>query len=470
VTTNTQTRVEDFAKSPGETVRAILARDKIKPPAHYLQPSYQFLGDHDISVDRYVSREWHDREVGKIWRKVWQVACREEEIPFPGNYIVYDIVDDSVLVARQTDGSIKAYINACLHRGNALCLGKGHAQAFRCPFHGFTWSLEGQLRYIPGEWDFPHIQKDKFSLVEVKVGSWGGFIFVNLDPNAGPLSEYLELLPRHLDGEVLARRYKAAHVSQVVPCNWKTVQEAFIEGYHVAETHYEKDASGLVDPNGIAAFSNDTAIQYDFWPDSRHIDRLVMVSGVPSHHVAHRIDNEQKIVDAMLRRVPAEARPILKPGERARSALADFNRKALSSLYKVDLSKAPDLDVLDQVQYGIFPNFVVWPTTFAPLCYRFRPWGNDPDQALFEVFFLLPRPENGDEPKVAAERRLGPGEPWASVKELGVYGPVIDQDIPNLGRLTKGLKTTRKLGITLGNYQEVRIRRFHKTLEEYLAR
>ena len=461
---------ESFAKSPGESTQQILARDKIPPAAHYLQPSYEFLGSEDISIDRYLTQEWHQREVEKVWRKVWQVACREEDIPNAGDFIVYDIVDDSIIVSRQENGSLKAYVNACLHRGNALCLGQGHARAFRCPFHGFTWSLAGKLQYIPGEWDFPHVERAKFTLPEVKVGSWGGFVFINLDPAAAPLADYLEVLPGHLDGQELAGRYKAAHVSKVVPCNWKIVQEAFIEGFHVAETHYNKDQDGRVDAIGIAAFTHDTAVQYDIWPGVKHIDRLVLLGGVPSQYVAGRIKDEQSIVDGMLRRLAPENRPRVQPGQTARQVLAEYQRKTLGAMHRVDLSQAPESHVLDQIQYNIFPNFTVWPTVGAPLCYRFRPWGNDPNQALFEVWFLFPRPEHGPAPKVMGERRLAEDQPWASVPELGPYGPVIDQDMPNLFRLQKGLRATRKPGITLANYQEVRIRRFHKVLGEYLAR
>jgi len=464
-----QDETSAYARSPGETVQDILRRDRRTPAASLLETSYQFLGDEDLSIDRYTSPEWHRREVEKVWRKTWQIACRTEEIPNPGDYLVYDIADDSIIVTRTSAGALKAYVNACLHRGNALCLGRGNAKAFRCPFHGFTWTLEGALRSIPGQWDFPHIDRDRFTLPEVKVETWGGFVFINMNPDAEPLASYLEILPGQLDGAELERRYLAAHVSQVVPCNWKVVQEAFIEGFHVAETHYAKDETGRVDPDGIAAFSHDTAIQYDIWPGVRHINRLVLVDGVPSQHVASRITSEQQIVDAMLRRLPPEMRPRLAPGERARPALAEFNRKALGQMHRVDLSKASDSEVLDQVQYNIFPNFTIWSTVFAPLCYRFRPYQNDPDQAIFEVWFLHPRPEHGATAIVAKERRLEPGVSWATAPELGVYGPIIDQDMPNLARLQKGLHAMRKPGVTLGNYQEIRIRHFHRTLEEYLG-
>ena len=101
---------------------------------------------------------------------------------------------------------------------------------------------------------------------------------------------------------------------------------------------------------------------------------------------------------------------------------------------------------MDQNQYNIFPNFTLWPAANSPLCYRFRPFGNDPNKSIFEVWFLYPKPEYGDAAKVGRERRLAEGEKWANVAELGGYGPIIDQDMPNLARLQKGLRATKKPG------------------------
>ena len=457
----------DINLGPGESVQSIIAKDTHPAASPFRTTSWVDMGNEDLSIDRYTSREWHEREKETVWKKTWQVACRLEDIPEVGSYIVYDICDDSVIIVRTGADTVKAYVNACLHRGNALCLDQGRKNEFRCPYHGFTWSLQGQLKYVPGAWDFDHLNREQFCLPEVRLDTWGGFVFVNLDDNCAPLRQYLELLPQHLPSEELEKRYKAAHVSQVVHCNWKIALEAFIEGFHVPETHYEKDERHRIDPNGIAAFSHDTKVQYDVWADSRHINRLILVDGVPSQYVANKVD-EQQVVDAMLRRLPEEMRPRVEEGQRARDVLGDFNRKALTQRYGVDLNEASTFDVMDQVQYNIFPNFTVWPTPFAPLCYRFRPWNDSPDESLFEIWMLHPVPTDGRDYQVMAERRIGKNDLWADQEEMGVYGPVIDQDIPNLSRMTKGLKATRKKGVTLARYQESRIRQYLKTLEEYV--
>ena len=105
------------ARSPGVTYQDLLDADTHPVPDVLRLKSPRYLGSHDIPKERYTSREWHRREVDQMWSRVWQFACREEHIPEAGDYIVYDIAELSYLVVRQTDGSIKSYPNACLHRG-----------------------------------------------------------------------------------------------------------------------------------------------------------------------------------------------------------------------------------------------------------------------------------------------------------------------------------------------------------------
>ncbi len=457
------------ANGDGLTLQKVFDGDGIQPPATFREDPSMELGTADISIDRYTSQEWHQAEVKNVWQKVWQVACRLEEIPEIGDYVVYDIVDDSLIITRTSENEVHAYFNACLHRGNALCLENGHAEKFRCPFHGFTYSLQGKLESIPSDWDFQHVDKNEYSLPEAKVGFWGGFVFVNLDPDCGSLEDYLEIIPKHLDSFNFDKKYKAIHLSKVMPCNWKVCQEAFIEGYHVAETHYEHTADGGIDPDGIGSFMDDVMMQYDVWPESKHVTRMILASGVASQHVAEHGRSEQHIIDMMLSYLPEDQRPQLKEGEKARPALAEHSRKTLGVLYGVDLSQHSDTDVLDQVEYTLFPNFTFWPTLFAPLLYRFRPHGNNVDESIMEVYMLYPIPEDGRDYKTCEEVRLAPDDTWSSRPELANYGPILDEDTPNMIRMTKGLKTSRKPGITLANYQENRLRQFHGVLDDYVS-
>jgi hypothetical protein len=109
-----------LARSPGITYQQLLDDDTHPVPDVLRLESPRFLGNTDISIERYTSREWHRAEVDQLWMRVWQFACREEHIPNAGDYIVYDIANLSFIVIRTTTGAIKAYPNACLHRGRKL--------------------------------------------------------------------------------------------------------------------------------------------------------------------------------------------------------------------------------------------------------------------------------------------------------------------------------------------------------------
>jgi hypothetical protein len=150
--------------------------------------------------------------------------------------------------------------------------------------------------------------------------------------------------------------------------------------------------------------------------------------------------------------------------------LADRLRDQLEATFGRSFLQATDTELLDAIQYDLFPNFCIFAGDRPNAVYRFRPVGNDPDRCIAEVL-LLSEPSPGAEPvKPGPIRWLQPGEDFADITELGLLGPVLDQDYFNLPYLQEGLRTTRKPGISLANYQESRIRHFHHMLEHWLDR
>jgi phenylpropionate dioxygenase-like ring-hydroxylating dioxygenase large terminal subunit len=438
-------------------VQEVLASDRFEVPAVLRETGETPLGSEDLPIDAYTSPELHRLEIEKVWRRAWQVACREEDLPRVGDHVVYDIGDDSLVVVRSAPDRIRAFHNACLHRGTRLCDGDGHAGALRCPYHGFTWRLDGTLAHVPARWDFPRLREAAFRLPEAQVGAWGGFVFVNLDPAAPPLASWLEDLPRHFERWSLERRAKVAHVGKRIACNWKVAVEAFIEVFHIASVHPES-----------VAFFGDLNSQYDVFPGQRHWSRMINLSGVPSPQVRART-SEQDAVDAAARFGMCEAGTKVPPGATARAVLADSMRAAFARDLGIDARTCSDAEVLDVIEYFLFPNLTLF-GGLSPLCYRVRPDGHDPNACRFEVMLLVPLPEGGPRPSPAKLRWLGPEERFSSVPELAYFGPVLDQDEAILPRVQRGLLAARKPGVTLAAYQESRIRHLRRTLAEYLAR
>ena len=133
-------------------------------------------GPTKVPVERYYSKAFHDLEVEKVWKRVWQMACHQDDIPEVGDHHVYDIAHLSFLIVRTGEDEFKAFWNACLHRGRQLKENHGtRARALRCPFHGWAWNIDGSVLDIPCQWDFPTLDLDELRLPEVQLGRWGGY-------------------------------------------------------------------------------------------------------------------------------------------------------------------------------------------------------------------------------------------------------------------------------------------------------
>jgi phenylpropionate dioxygenase-like ring-hydroxylating dioxygenase large terminal subunit len=447
------------ARCPGPSWTDILERETAPVPEFFRTESYQYLGSDPIAADRYTSPTFFKAELDRMWSRVWQFAAREDELPEAGDTVVYTIGPKSFLIVRQEDGSIRAFANVCLHRGRLLRTEDGPANEFECPFHGFTWALDGSLKRIPCAWDFPHLKKDTMGLPEVRVATWAGFVMICLDPKAPPLETYLGALTEHFQRWRLEECFTAIWVGKVIPANWKVVAEAFMEAWHSIVTHPQ-----------ILPFTGDANSRYDMY--GPHGGRTVTPFGVHSPHTYAQQLSEQDIIDAFgggSGRSTGNSGLDVPDGSTARRLLADRARQQYLTDLGYDASQALDADMLDAWTYNVFPNFSPW-GGFAPnIVYRWRPWP-DQDHTLMEVRLLARKPKDGPMPRAVPMTFLGPDEPWATVTSWGGLGGVFDQDMANLPYVQQGLKASANNQVHFGNYQEARIRQLHQTLDTYLAR
>jgi nitrite reductase/ring-hydroxylating ferredoxin subunit len=441
------------------TYQDYLAQDSREVPGSLRERSLRDLGNAPLAASRYTSQAFFDLEVERMWTRVWQMACREEELPEAGDTIVYDIVGRSLLITRQADGSIRAFHNSCTHRGRKLLLADERVEHFRCPFHGFSWQLDGSVRSIPCRWDFEHVGERDLRLPEARVGTWGGFVFVNLDPGAIPLEQYLEILPEHFARWRIEDCWKAVHVAKVIRCNWKVAQEAFMESYHVIATHPQ-----------ILPIIADANAQYDIYGE--HVSRNLAAFGAPSPHLGVGTVDPQQTLDGMLQlmgRAPGALGAVTAQEARGpRAMLGDLNRRAFGRAFEGDFSQVTDAETLDAIVYNVFPNFSPW-GGFAPnIVYRWRPYGRDVGSCLMEVM-ILKRPDRGQpRPRPVPVHWLRADEAWSDAREIPILGPVIDQDMSNMPYVQEGLVASGTGRVQLGAYQEIRIRHFHRTLDAYL--
>ncbi|CAH0993080.1 Carnitine monooxygenase oxygenase subunit [Sinobacterium norvegicum] len=447
------------ARDPSDSFQDLLKIETVEVPAALLESTDTYLGSEDIAISRYISQDFFDLEVEKVWRKTWQAACRVNRLREAGDYFVYDIVDDSILLTRTESGELKGYHNSCLHRGRALKRGSGNSDKIRCPYHAWSWDLDGEFKGAPCEWDFPHVNKENTKLPEVKVETWGGWVFINMDENAPSLKDYMEVLPQHMDQWKHEQRFVAAHVEKVIACNWKAGLEAFIESYHALATHPQ-----------ILPYQGIDNSQYDVWGD--HVSRSISAYGVvnPSHNDQF---SEQDCLDGMMAMIGSEERPQLAPGQTAREAYALMNLPAANEAAGEDFTDRTTMsELMDSTLYSLFPNLAPWAGNGTVITYRHRPNGNDVDSCIMDVFILARFPEGTESPPDAATFRLESDQPFTEAAEVLGAGlaNVFNQDGANLPQVQRGMKSSKKGMVTLGNYQEVRIRHFHQTIDKYLAK
>jgi len=450
------------ARHPAESTQEIIALDKIAAPGWAASESYAYLGSDDISTERYTSAEFAQGEMARMWTRTWQMACREDHIPETGDYYVYDIGPYSFIVTRTDEGDIRAHFNACLHRGTKLkpSATSGYAMNIKCPFHGWTWNLDGSIKEIPEQWDFPHTRERKMCLPEARVALLGGFVWVNMDPEAPTLEEYLgpEALA-HLSAWKLEDRYLYLHVQKSYPANWKLTMEAFMEAYHVGDTHPQ-----------VQPANGDVNSQYDVYGE--HVNRFISTLGVVSPKLRDKYSEKDIIANFTLGDSSSlgGSKPELKDGERARQVMADMFRDMFETATNADLSGVSDTELLDTYSYTFFPNLFLFPGISLPMIYRFRPDARDHRRTIYEVMFMRPKPKDGSPVETAEVQVLQDHQSFAEAEGMDPgFGVILDQDTGNLYAQQEGLEASAKPGITLGDYQEIRIRHFELAIDKYMA-
>ena len=439
---------ETMPRSPGITYQQLLDQDSRPVPNVLRLQSPKDMGLQRYSVKRYTSAAWHELEVERLWKKVWQFTCREEDIPEPGDHYRYDIAGMSFLIVRTETSELKAYPNACLHRGRMLKEFDGNAAELRCPFHGFCWKLDGQLKDIPADWDFPQIDQSDFSLPEIPLAVWAGFIFINPDQNCDPFDDFIKDLAEQFERWNLGGLYKQAHAAKVMPCNWKIAQEAFCEAFHVNATHPQ-----------IMRSIGDVNSQVDVW---ENCSRVITAGGTHSPLLTD-VSNPDLIRAMMDLDHDAEV-PEIPEGVSLRTFLADRSRENLKAIAGDRAETYCDAELMDSLDYTLFPNFHPW-GAFNGIVYRFRPNGNAHRSSIMECMMLAPF--EGERPPAAKVHWLEEDETWSSV--LGFLGKVFDQDSFNMPKVQQGLEATYMDGIVLSGYQESKVRWLHHKLTEWVG-
>jgi len=206
-------------------------------PARYRNVRKPLLDAEGLPADCYTDAGFLKRELATVFAASWLMAGRGDRIAKRGDYFTFDYAGASLVVIRDLALNVRVYANACRHRGARLLSGEGNFRALVCPYHAWTYALDGALKGYAGMEDTRDFNPADYGLIEVRADQWDGFVFVNLDGRAPPLAEWLGELPQRLAmyrfEEMAATRVRVHEID----CNWKTWVENYMEGYHIPTVH-----------------------------------------------------------------------------------------------------------------------------------------------------------------------------------------------------------------------------------------
>ena len=206
-------------------------------PSHYEKVRLPYLEAETLPTWCYTSHEFYEREVERIFKRCWNFVGRVDEIADPGDYLVFDLFGQSVIFIRDKAGEVHAFANTCTHRGTRMLTGKGNCRTISCPYHGWAFSLDGELIATPGMEKTVGFERSDYGLVRLRLETWAGFMFVNFDASAEPLADYLGDLPEQFASYDFADVVCVRRVGFDLACNWKVFLENAMEDYHTPVVH-----------------------------------------------------------------------------------------------------------------------------------------------------------------------------------------------------------------------------------------
>lgn len=405
-----------------------------------------------VPKERYFDPDFFQLEADLLWPRVWQMACRLEEIPQARDFVEYELLDQSIVVLRTDDMGVRAFQNACRHRGVKVAEGAGTctSSGFTCPFHGWCYGVDGKNTHVSRAKTFAehNLGPGDVDLVPVRCEVWGGCAWINLDDDAPPLRQSLEPAASILDAWKVESLRTEWWYGCRLPVNWKLAIEAFVESYHVVQTHPQLVIPTRYGMRDRGSFDGRAFVDAD-------IEYLrTMSEGMAG--MVHA--NDVRIAEG-LRDIELPADPQL--------AMSTWNRTlndAVTSWHRNRGDDMPDLNDLEARGLNLeffqcFPHSFVLPMYSSASSYRFRPLG--PEETLMEIWSLTRYPE--------ASERARPTAPEVWDHDDPRWPPIPTQDFSNLPRQQRGLHAKGFEYMRLSAGLEGHISNFERTVDGFLA-
>ena len=432
-------------------------------------------------TEAFLSRDYLEAEKKLLWPKIWQMVERESDLAGAGDWLTYGVADESIIVLRNGDGSLKAFHNVCPHRGRQLISVpdgvhsvRGNARKnFVCGFHGWTYDLDGNNIFILDQQDWHGgLTPENTCLSEVKIDTWGGYIYINMDAACVPLKEWMGRAGEILDHFELSKMHYKWRQWAIYPCNWKTAIEAFLEPYHVAGTHTQLLAYGnyyaLSKQYGLHSVSSyDTredafkmaessgTVRAGKGDDPRRSTYELIRENYETINFAASTETLVNAASRLVDELPQGTPPAEVIAHWRASAKADDAARGV-----IWPEVPPEIQAESGLAWGLFPNQnILHGVTFA-LAYRVRPYGDNPNQCIFESYALERYPE-GEAPVTQWVEAAPTAENW---------GTILVQDFSNMEYVQKGMKSSGFKGPQPNPHQEQKVINLHRNLAEFMGR
>ncbi len=419
-------------------------------------------GTQRYSKDRYFSAEVMRSEWDRMWTNSWLLAGAASELSEVGDYFIFDVGDESIIVTLTADG-VRAFYNVCSHRGTRLLRDqRGRKEVFVCPFHSWSFNNTGELRRITDEETFhPDVIAHRPGLTKLACESHAGLIFINMAGDPALLVESIGLPKGYLESYQIEKMKVVRHVRSEWAANWKVGVEAFYESYHLHAVHPET--------RGVMA---DLNVQYDLYPNGA--SRMIVPLGQPSPR-AHDQDTVNEGLQAMLRDAGIDPETFAGGAGDVRRAIQQNKRERAERL-GLDYDRFDDSQLSDSWATGIFPNVQMGCHPEAVFVMRFLPHESDPQKFYYDTMTLLlpvadpdycPPAWMGLAEGTDVSGATRPDTEYYGLSEDANLGLVLSQDSRLLPIVQKGMRS-RGFKEQLWGEQEQRLRHFHVELQRRL--
>jgi phenylpropionate dioxygenase-like ring-hydroxylating dioxygenase large terminal subunit len=411
----------------------------------------------------YFSPDYMRREWERLWTDTWLIAGVSSDLPETGDFFVFDIRNESIIVTR-TEQGLRAFYNVCSHRGSRLVWDeRGNRKVFVCPFHSWSFHNNGDLRRITDEETFhPDVVAHRPGLTPLACEELAGIVFIHMGEEPPPLADSIGLPPGYLEAYQIDRMKVVRHVRSEWGANWKVGVEAFYESYHLHAVHPET--------RGVMG---DLNVQYDLYPNGA--SRMIVPLGQPSPR-QHDQEKVNEGLQIMLQDAGVDAASFTGTAADVRSAIQRGKRERSARL-GLGYERFEDGQLSDSWATGIFPNVQIGCHPEAVFLMRFLPHETDPEKFYYDTMtLLLPVEDPNYRPPgwmglpdgTDVSGRARPATEHSSIEQDANLGLVLEQDSALLPVVQRGMRSRGFKGQLWGE-QEQRLRHFHVELERRLA-